>query len=297
MSEKQPDGSAGFGNTPGEPGPDVPSGSSTPGEGQEESRLANGGNDSTSGTPAIPAPQTSAPTVQTKKPAPRPRPPARQRKHKSSRAIKRKLMLYSDTERKIAQVFYFLLVGFLLWTLVGVVWSVLDYIQPTGKWQDFLQYPTGVQISIFGLMAGLVFLFLVLFAVLYKKGNLMLLTTMFKVQEEAKFETKRESLVAKIITGGILISILVVSAGLVIALFEFALTGGTTTSSSSSLFSALGSLTGGLLFLTIGIICMAFTGLALGFIALWNNGYHFFLNRFFSATYEDDDEYEDDYID
>ncbi len=211
------------------------------------------------------------------------KPSASRRKKLSRKALQKKLAQYTDKEKKIAQVFYFILVGLLLWNLIGVVWAVLDYIQPQGKWQNFLEYPLGVQIAVLGLMVGLVFFFLIVFAVLYKKGKLALLSSMFKVRQQAEFQSKEESLVAKIITAGILLSILVVTAGLVIALLELAITGGT----GSSIFGILTGLSGGLLFLSIGLIVTAFVGLAVGFIALWNNGYNFFLNRFF-AVYDDD---------
>lgn len=198
----------------------------------------------------------------------------------------RKKEAFGPREHKVAQVFYFLIVGWLFVILLGAIWSIGDFIQPTGKFDDFLALPLGVQIAVVGGLLLLLFLFLIAIAILYKKGSKVLLAIMFRRRVKKAQNAQAQNILAKLITGGLLVSILVAAAGIVVALFQVALGN---VDWSDTIFVAFSEFTTGNIVLLVGVVGMAFTALALGFVALWNNGYNFFLNRIFLSLDEDED--------
>ncbi|GAB4315232.1 MAG: hypothetical protein Kow0069_16990 [Promethearchaeota archaeon] len=200
---------------------------------------------------------------------------------------------YSAKEQKVAQGFYVAIVAFLCVVVLGAVWSVLDFLQPTGKLEDFLALSFGWQVAIVGIALFGAFVLLISFYLLYLSGNLSLLNALFKRRVELdEADSTKDNLAAKLMTGGFFVSLIVVTVGLVVGLLQVAFTG--TGDSGGGLTSAIASLSGGQLVLFIGVMGLAFTGLALGAISLWNNGYYFFLKKFFAEVEDDDEEYDDE---
>ncbi|HMF33849.1 MAG TPA: hypothetical protein VKK79_20655, partial [Candidatus Lokiarchaeia archaeon] len=79
--------------------------------------------------------------------------------------------------------------------------------------------------------------------------------------------------------GGLMVAILLVTAGLVSLAVQIAAVG----SSNDEFITLLQSLTGGELALMIGLFAIGFTGMAISFEWLWNVGNIFFARKFLKA--------------
>ena len=76
---------------------------------------------------------------------------------------------YSSRQRAVGELYYIFIVAACIITIGGIVWSVADYLMPTGKLGAFLELNLGYQIAIIaGFLAGLFFL-LIFFFGLFRK--------------------------------------------------------------------------------------------------------------------------------
>ena len=62
-----------------------------------------------------------------------------------------------------------LIVGIVM-VLLGGVWFILDFIQPTGKFGAFISGSTGMQILIIAAACLAIFFLLIIFSTIWKKG-------------------------------------------------------------------------------------------------------------------------------
>ncbi|MFW9936370.1 MAG: hypothetical protein ACFFD5_01895 [Candidatus Thorarchaeota archaeon] len=183
-----------------------------------------------------------------------------------------KKLEFSSKQKAAAELLYIMIVAACIITLVGVVWSILDFISPTGKLLVFLELTLGFQIAIVAaFLAGLFFL-LIFFTGLFKKGRTLFLRTLFKKKEiEEKFKNR---LSVKIIAGGLLISLIAIIIGLVYSFIYDMLFG----PEGDSWFSGiLSTFTSGNWVLFAGILVFAIAGIALFIIYFWKNGYYLIL--------------------
>jgi len=178
---------------------------------------------------------------------------------------------YSTGQMKIAKIFYVIIVIACIVIIGGTVWSIADFISPTGKLQAFLELNWGYKIAIIaGFLAGLFFL-LVFFYGLFKKGSKWILRVFFKVRElEERFKNR---ITVKIAAGGLLASIILILIGVVWALVQEILI-----PESGSPFSGLFSFfSSGNWALFIGVCILAVAFVILFMIYFWKNGYRLIL--------------------
>lgn len=179
---------------------------------------------------------------------------------------------YSSSQRIGAEIFYILVVLACLVSLTGVIWSIADFISPTGKLQVFLDLSLGFQIAIVaGFLAGLFFL-LIFFFGLFRRGLNYFLKIMFKKKEiEERFKNR---LTVKIVAGGLLISIIAIIVGIIISVVYEIFIG---PEGGSPFATFLSELSTGNWILFAGIALFAIAGIGLFMVYFWKNGYYVIL--------------------
>ena len=180
--------------------------------------------------------------------------------------------IYPSKQRVVGDLFYIIIVISCLICITGGIWSLFDFLMPTGKLDAFINLTLGYQIAIIaGFLAGLFFL-LIFFFGLFKKGRRWVLHFIFNVREiEEKYKNRID---VKIAAGGLLISIMAIIVGTVIAVIQEILLG----PSQSSPFSAfLASFSAGNWILFAGISLFAILAVTLFMIYFWKNGYYVIL--------------------
>ena len=179
--------------------------------------------------------------------------------------------IYPSNQRIIGDLFYIFIVFSCLTCITGGIWSIFDFIMPTGKLESFLGLSIGTQIAmIAGILAGLFFL-LIFFFGLFKKGRKWVLHFIFNVREiEEKYKNRTD---VKIAAGGLLISIMAVILGIVISLIQdiFGY------SQSTPFTALLASFSTGNWILFTGISLFAVLAITLFMIYFWKNGYYVIL--------------------
>ena len=179
---------------------------------------------------------------------------------------------FNSKQRTVGQIFYIFIVISCLTSITGGIWSIFDFIMPTGKLASFLALSLGYQIAIIAaFLAGLFFL-LIFFFGLFNKGRRWVLHFVFKVREiEEKYKNRVD---VKIAAGGLLISIMAIIIGIVFALIQEILLGPIPSSPFSAL---LASFSFGNWILFSGISAFAILGVVLFMIYFWKNGYYIIL--------------------
>ena len=180
--------------------------------------------------------------------------------------------IYPSNQRVVGDLFYIFIVISCLICITGGIWSIFDFIMPTGKLISFLGLTLGYQIAIIaGILAGLFFL-LIFFFGLFKKGRKWVLHFIFKVREiEEKYKNRID---VKIAAGGLLISIMAIIIGIVIAIIQEILLG---PSQGSPFSTLLDSFSFGNWILFTGISLFAILAVTLFMIYFWKNGYYVLL--------------------
>jgi hypothetical protein len=179
---------------------------------------------------------------------------------------------FTSKQRAVGELFYIFIVIACLITVTGGVWSLFDFVMPTGKFETFLSLNLGYQIAIIaGFLAGLFFL-LIFFFGLFKKGRKWVLLFIFNLKEiEEKYKNRLD---VKIVAGGLLLSLMAVIVGIIIAVIQEILGGSSSTSPFSGL---LESFTSGNWILFTGVSVFAALAVTLFLIYLWKNGYYLIL--------------------
>jgi hypothetical protein len=179
---------------------------------------------------------------------------------------------FTSKQRAVGELFYIFIVIACLITVTGGVWSLFDFVMPTGKFETFLSLNLGYQIAIIaGFLAGLFFL-LIFFFGLFKKGRKWVLLFIFNLKEiEEKYKNRLD---VKIAAGGLLLSLMAVIVGIIIAVIQEILGGSSSTSPFSGL---LESFTSGNWILFTGVSVFAALAVTLFLIYLWKNGYYLIL--------------------
>ncbi len=180
--------------------------------------------------------------------------------------------IYPSNQRVVGDMFYIFIVISCLICITGGIWSLFDFIMPTGKLESFLGLTLGYQIAIIAGILAVLFFLLIFFFGLFKKGRRWVLHFIFKVREiEEKYKNRVD---VKIAAGGLLISIMVIIIGIVIAMIQEILIA-PSQSSPFSLF--LASFSAGNWILFTGISLFAILAVTLFMIYFWKNGYYVIL--------------------
>ena len=179
---------------------------------------------------------------------------------------------FTSRQRAIGELFYIFIVIACLITVTGGIWSIFDYVMPTGKFDAFMLLNLGYQIAIIaGFLAGLFFL-LIFFFGLFKKGRKWVLMFTFNLKEiEEKYKNRLD---VKIAAGGLLLSLMAIIIGIIIAVIQEILGGPNSTSPFSGL---LDSFLFGNWILFTGISVFAVLAVTLFLIYFWKNGYYLIL--------------------
>lgn len=173
---------------------------------------------------------------------------------------------YNEKQRIVGRVFFVITVFSIILIICGIVYSIFDAIQPTGKWETFKTYSLGLQFAIVGSSGAFLFALLVLSMVMYKRGNIIILNALF-MNRNKELEKNEKTTIAKGLTWGILIAICAIFVSVVMYLISVGFE-----ASGVNIFT-LGSLSGGLTLLLIGIIILVFDVLILLFTFVYKNGY------------------------
>ncbi len=180
--------------------------------------------------------------------------------------------IYPSNQRVVGDLFYIFIVISCLICITGGIWSLFDFIMPTGKLDAFKNLTTGYQISIIAGGLAVLFFLLIFFFGLFKKGRRWVLHFIFNVREiEEKYKNRID---VKIAAGGLLISIMAIIIGFVIAIIQEILLG-PSQSSPFSLF--LASFSTGNWILFTGFSLFAILAVTLFMIYFWKNGYYVIL--------------------
>ncbi|MHA1478541.1 MAG: hypothetical protein ACTSPU_10110 [Promethearchaeota archaeon] len=178
--------------------------------------------------------------------------------------------IYPSKQRVVGNIFYIVIVISCLICITGGIWSIFDFLMPTGKLDAFISLTLGYQIAIIaGFLAGLFFL-LIFFFGLFRKGRGWVLHFIFNVREiEEKYKNRID---VKIAAGGLLISIIAIIIGTVIALIQDIFIG-----ESSPFLAIILSFSTGNKILFAGISLFAILAVTLFMIYFWKNGYYVIL--------------------
>lgn len=182
---------------------------------------------------------------------------------------------FTTREVKIGRTFYYVLAVFIIYTAFAAVWAILDIIQPSGKFADFIGSDLGIKITVIGIMGVVLFLLLVFLYGMHRKGTKLITKALFaadKMNRELKV-----SKLARFTTRGLLVSVLIFTIGFIWFLIEFAASG-SSSAGVSPLWTFLHGVTQsvGVLLLTIGVFAVGVIFIIICFAWLWNAGNIYF---------------------
>ena len=173
---------------------------------------------------------------------------------------------YSSSQKAVGELFYIFMVISLIGIVVGLVWSIFDFVMPSGKFDLFLALNLGYQITIVAGFLATLFVLLIVFFGLFKKGAKGVLRFLFKERElEERYKNRLD---VKIAAGGLLLSIMAVIVGVIFAIIQDFWTG----SGSSPLGSLVAGFSAGNWVLAGSLAFLALVGLTLFLIFFWKNG-------------------------
>ena len=173
---------------------------------------------------------------------------------------------YSPNQKAVGELFYIFMVISCIGIVIGIVWSIFDFVMPLGKFDLFLALNLGYQIMIVAGFLAALFLLLIFFFGLFKKGAKGVLRFLFKERElEEKYKNRVD---VKIAAGGLLISIMAIIVGLIFAIAQDFIVG----SGSSPLAGFFTDFSAGNWVLFGSFAFLALVGLTLFLIFFWKNG-------------------------
>lgn len=180
--------------------------------------------------------------------------------------------IYPSKQKIVGNIFYIFIVLACLTCITGAVWSIFDYIMPTGKLDAFLGLSLGYQIAIIAGILAVLFFLLIFFFGLFKKGRKWVLHFIFNVREiEEKYKNRLD---VKIAAGGLLVSIIAILIGIIISIIQEILVAPSQSSPFSAFLNSLGT---GNIILFAGIAVFAVLAIILFMIYFWKNGYYLIL--------------------
>jgi len=204
-------------------------------------------------------------------------------KGKKTKADKNKNFRVRKTVASV--VFYYIIALSVIALAFGSIYAIMDAIQPTGKWDWFLSISPGLKFVIIGAFGFLFFVLLTTAWILFRRGNRFIFKLLYPDIERPKI--KRENSSAKVITAGLLISVFIIAAGVVISILQGMFSGGT----NEDFLSFISTLPGGLLTMLISLLILSITLLIVIFVWIWENGYNFVLNKIVKYNAPKDEEF------
>ncbi len=176
----------------------------------------------------------------------------------------------------VKTILYLTVIGIFI-IVIGIVWAIGDLFA-TDKFEQWLAASIQTKIFTIGLiLLGIFFLslFLVIF---FKRGKNSVRNALFKDKPKSEMKEEEEYFLAKFITAGGLISVLLVILGLIIALIQYLLPGNAL-NDPLGIVTFLSGLTGGSAAIAVGFSVLLFDFLIYGFIYIWLNGQWVVINK------------------
>lgn len=204
---------------------------------------------------------------------------------KMSNADTSKAIDFTEQEKKIGRILYFILVICIIASVAGLGWTILDIIQPTGKLETFFQDNAGLKLVFLGIAAFILFLMLISFYGMRRRGTDMITRVVFTAKRV--YRDMKVPKMAQFTTGGLIASIFVMALGgvwlMIQIILDYAL--GTTSASGDTnaapkLLMFLDALTAGELFMIIALFCLCLVFIIILFAWLGNAGNIFFARTF-----------------
>lgn len=189
---------------------------------------------------------------------------------------------YSTWDIRLAQVFYYVFIGAVLWTVIGIWLAIFGSMVETGQWEVFAGFDLSLQVVIIAGIIALNIFLLVLFYILFRGGILRLCKVLFKDRIIAK---KYEDFWTLRVLIALLLMVLYVA---IIALIIWILPLATFQSLASFLDELYSTFNPGDWFLYIGLMGLAVWFIIFFALVLWNNGVYWVLKRI--KTIEEEDE-------
>jgi len=175
---------------------------------------------------------------------------------------------FSAREVQVGRYMYYIFVVILLEIAGATAWTISDIISPTGKWADFWSLNSGVKIAVIGIIAFVVFLLLVIFYGMHRKGIHVLTKAIFASKK--LYRDTKGTKIAQVVTGGLMVSIFILVLGVIVFIIEMA--GGT----GPAIVWLVPQLTTGEILLAIGMVAIGIFFIAVSFAWLWSVGNIFF---------------------
>ena len=192
---------------------------------------------------------------------------------------------YTGPQKLTGTILYVSFVISFIMIIGSAIWALLDFIMARGKMEIFLALSLGVQIAIIGAILAALFFLLILFYGLFRRGVSVILNIIFRpIELEEKFKNRTT---VKLAAGALMISLFAIIIGIVIAIFYEifrALVGGT----EFTIAGITENLTGGQIALTISILYLIVTLLALALFYMWFNGYGLIIRLLYTLEEEGD---------
>lgn len=186
---------------------------------------------------------------------------------------------FTEKEYRIGRFLFWLLIVGVTVFFAGLLYTIADWIQPTGKASLFLTFPMGLKIIIIGAFMFGFFMLFVIFTISYNRGTNALTRAMFAA--EKMYREIKPTNGARFVTAGLMISIFIIAAGIFVGLFEWVSPSG---NNDTGFLAFLESITIGESVLTFASLYLAFVTLIILFIWIYSSGTVFFQKRFFSKN-------------
>ena len=182
---------------------------------------------------------------------------------------------FTFTSQEIAtgKTLYFILVACIIATIGGLAYTIADLLQPTNKFTLFIALPPGAIIATIGVGLFVLFLLLINFYRLYRRGTYGITKVLFAAKQ--LYKQMQIQTLAKIMTGGLMVAIFFIAAGLVVLGVQLAIA----VPSQSSFLQFVAHLTIGEWVLLISACALVVTIVTIAFAWLWNVGNIFFARR------------------
>ena len=190
---------------------------------------------------------------------------------------------YTQRQKSVATILYLFIVISCLITIFGLIVTVANFIEPTGKWTAFTGGSIGTMIAIIGGSLAGTFFLIFFFYSLAKKGVSVITKIVFKTRELDEKYKNRTSV--KVFAGAIMLSIFASIVGIAFSLLEQAFTG--STGAFSTFIAAVGDINLGLIIILFGAALLVLAGLIFALNYLWYNGYYMVIKLIGSLDSED----------
>jgi len=189
---------------------------------------------------------------------------------------------FTRREYDIGLAFFWLIVIGVIFLLFTIIWTIADWIAPKGKSEFFFSLPFGVKFMVIGMFLFGFFMLFVAFTMLYNRGTSALTRAIFSA--EKMYRQIKATKEARIITAGLLISLLVIGIGIVLAVVYSRPQHASGTSTGVAVLEFLNELWStsyGEFFLLFAVLYFAFVVLIIMGAWIWNQGTIAIQKRFF----------------